>query len=95
MNFFDLHADTPLILDEKTSNSSVVKLKNHPFDIYKQVMAIFIRDGDKTPFESYKRRVSLIKSHLKNSEFPFLKHWIIDNNNVDKAIPINKVLSDL
>ena len=72
MKFFDLHADTPLILDEKTSNSSVVELKNHPFDIYKQVMAIFIRDGDKTPFESYKRRVSLIKSHLKNSEFPFL-----------------------
>lgn len=80
MNFFDLHADTPLILDEKTLNSSVVELKNHPFDAYKQVMAIFIRDGDKSPFESYNRRVSLIKSHLKNCSFPLLKKSVTNSS---------------
>lgn len=80
MNFFDLHADTPLVLDEKSSNSSVVDLINHPFDVYKQIMAVFIRDGDNAPFESYNRRISLIKNHLKNCGFPLFEKSLLNSS---------------
>lgn len=70
MNFFDLHADTPLILDEKQSNLSVVDLINHPFENYNQFMAVFLRDDDKNAFKSYNRRVEILKKYLADCNFP-------------------------
>ncbi len=70
MNFFDLHADTPLVLDESSPECSVVDLVNFSFEVYNQVMAVFVREDDKNPFESYNRRVGLIKKYLKNNNFP-------------------------
>ena len=56
MNFFDLHADTPYILDLKKNANSCVDLINYPFEYYNQVMTIFLRDND--VFNSYNRRVN-------------------------------------
>jgi len=75
MNFFDLHADTPVVLDSDKPDSSVVDFENHPFEKYNQVMAVFLRDDDDIPFESYNRRLELIKSYLKSKSIP-----IINNN---------------
>ena len=72
MNFFDLHADTPLVLDSNNPKSSVVDLSSHPFQEYKQVMAIFLNEDLVNPVDAYNRRMKLIKSHLKDCNFPFL-----------------------
>ena len=72
MNFFDLHADTPFVLDLNNPNSSVVDLVNYPFEKYNQVMAIFIRDDEQNPFKVYNRRVDIIKKYLKKQKFPIL-----------------------
>lgn len=72
MNFFDLHADTPFVLDLNNPNSSVVDLVNYPFEKYNQVMAIFIRDDEQNPFKLYNRRVDIIKKYLKKQKFPIL-----------------------
>ena len=74
MNFFDLHADTPLILDENNRDSSVVDIVNHPFEKYNQVMAVFLRDDDKNAFESYNRRVLLLKQYLAECKFPLISN---------------------
>ena len=67
-----MHADTPFVLDLNNSNSSVVDLVNYPFEKYNQVMAIFIRDDERNPFEIYNRRVYIIKKYLKKQKFPIL-----------------------
>ena len=72
MNFFDLHADTPFVLDVNNPNSSVVDLVNYPFEKYNQVMAIFLKDNEQNPFEVYNRRVDIIKKYLKKQKFPIL-----------------------
>ncbi len=69
MNFFDLHADTPYVLD--LNRKSSVDL-TYPFEQYNQVMAIFINDNDNSPFNSYNRRVKLIKEYLKANEFSLI-----------------------
>lgn len=73
MNYFDLHADTPIVLDSNNHKSSVVDVVNHPFEKYNQVMAVFLRDSDDNPFESYNRRLALINSDLSGKNFPFIK----------------------
>ena len=72
MNFFDLHSDTPLILDENNRDSSVVDIVNYPFKKYNQVMAVFLRDNDKNAFESYNHRVLLLKQYLAECKFPLI-----------------------
>lgn len=74
MKYFDLHADTPLVLDENRLNSSVIDLIHHPFEVYNQVMAVFLRDDDKNPFESYNRRARLIKNYLSKCGFPLISN---------------------
>lgn len=76
MKFLDLHADTPLVLDENVQNSSAIDLVNHPFKIYNQVMAVFLRDNDKNAFESYNRRVRLIKNYLSKCGFPLISNYL-------------------
>lgn len=76
MNFFDLHADTPLILDSNNAKSSVIDLRSHPFEEYKQVMAIFLRETEQTPTSVYNRRLNLLEAYLKNCDFPLLKQGI-------------------
>lgn len=71
MNFFDLHADTPHLLDYD-KEKSCIDLINYPFEYYNQVMAIFLNDNDNDPFNSYNRRVKLIKEHLKSHQFPLI-----------------------
>ena len=73
MNYFDVHADTPIVLDSNNHKSSVVDVVNHPFEKYNQVMAVFLRDSDDNPFESYNRRLALINSDLSGKNFPFIK----------------------
>ncbi len=74
MNFLDLHADTPLVLNENRLNSSVIDLIHYPFEVYNQVMAVFLRDDDKNPFESYNRRARLIKNYLSKCGFPLISN---------------------
>ena len=73
MNFFDLHTDTPLVLDSNNPEASVLDFKNHPFEVYNQAMAVFLRENENNPFESYKRRVALVKKHLKSQNFALNK----------------------
>lgn len=80
MNFFDLHADTPLILCENNRDSSVVDIVNHPFKKYNQVMAVFLRDDDKNAFENYNRRTSILKQYLKGCDFPLISNLPIKSN---------------
>lgn len=82
MNFFDLHADTSLILDENTPNSSVVDIVDYPFEKYNQVMAVFLRDNDKNAFESYNRRVLILKQYLTKCKFPLISNLPIKSNGV-------------
>jgi len=72
MYYFDLHADTPYVLDLKKEAKSCVDLINHPFERYNQVMAIFLKDNEAQPFNSYNRRVKLIKRHLERCNFPLV-----------------------
>lgn len=73
MNFFDLHADTPIVLDSNNPESSVIELINHPFEKYNQFVAVFLRDNDDNAFESYNRSLALINSYLNSKNFPFIK----------------------
>lgn len=72
MYYFDLHADTPYVLDLKKETESCVDLINHPFERYNQVMAIFLKDNEAQPFNSYNRRVRLIKRYLERCNFPLV-----------------------
>lgn len=74
MNFFDLHADTPYVLDILTESHSIVDIKTYPFNFYNQVMAVFIKDDENNPFELYRRRLNLIRNYLFKNKFSFLKN---------------------
>ncbi|MBE6761842.1 MAG: hypothetical protein E7551_06105 [Ruminococcaceae bacterium] len=80
MNFFDLHADTPLILCENNRDSSAVDIVNHPFKKYNQVMAVFLRDDDKNAFESYNRKTLILKQYLKGCAFPLISNLPIKSS---------------
>ncbi len=82
MNFFDLHADTPLFLDD-ISVTTAVNMVNHPFEQYTQTMAIFIREDDLRGFETYKSRLCSIKRFSKLNNISVIKQ---------KEKPINGVL---
>lgn len=73
MNFFDLHADVPIVLDSNKPDSSVVDLTSHPFEKYRQVIAIFLREKEKNHLEVYNRRLRLAKKYLEKCRFPLLK----------------------
>lgn len=65
MNFFDLHADTPLCWAERPFDKTAVNLRSHPFAAYTQTLAIFLREGDHNPFATYCARVTLIRNRLQ------------------------------
>lgn len=73
MNFFDLHADVPIILDSDKFYSSVVDLCKYPFEKYIQVMAIFLRENEKNLFDLYKHRSKITKAYLKKCDFPLIE----------------------
>ena len=60
MNLFDLHADTPLIFEDKNKKSAVDML-NHPFEKYIQTFAVFIREDDKNGYLTFKNRLNDIE----------------------------------
>jgi membrane dipeptidase len=76
MNFFDLHADVPLVLDSEKPQASAVDLVSYPFEKYNQVMAIFLNENIKNPFNIFKRRLNLTKEYLNKYQFPILKQNI-------------------
>lgn len=61
MDFFDLHADTPLLLDEGREENSAVDVICHTFEKYIQTMAIYIRDNEIDGFDIYNRRICATK----------------------------------
>ncbi len=80
MNLFDLHADTPIFIENKNLKNSSVDLINHPFKNYVQTLAVFIRSNDKTPFDSYLKSVKNIKEFTDNNKIP-----LIEKNNFSKS----------
>lgn len=65
MNFFDLHADTPLCWAERPTGATAVDLQFHPFEAYTQTLAVFLRETDADPFATYRSRVALIRDRLR------------------------------
>ena len=72
MNFFDFHADTPLVLSSDNGGVSAVDLINPPFEKYIQTFALFFRDGDKDSFETYKIRLNAVKQFCCKNNIPVL-----------------------
>lgn len=64
MNFFDLHADTPLVLAKHPDRNPAVALTGHGFEAYTQVLAVFLDDACETPVETYRARVRLLRRYL-------------------------------
>lgn len=83
MNFFDLHADTPLLLAQGKSELMAVDILNHPFENYIQTFAVWINDGDAVAFETYKDRLKATLSYCNKNNInlldnnQFLKNGII------------------
>lgn len=73
MNLFDLHADTPMFIENGALKNSSVDLINHPFKTYIQTMAVFIRSSDKAPFDSYLKGVKNIKEFSAKNKIPLIK----------------------
>lgn len=68
MNFFDLHADTPLYWSHSDSGKTAVDLAHHPFDKYTQTLAVFLRESEKNAFEVYCNRVRLIRKVCETND---------------------------
>ncbi len=65
MNFFDLHADTPLCWSGSVNKKTAVDLAHHPFDKYTQTLAVFLEESEVDAFKVYRDRVKLIQSVCK------------------------------
>ncbi|MBQ5765356.1 MAG: membrane dipeptidase [Clostridia bacterium] len=71
MNLFDLHADTPLIFEDKNKKSAVDML-NHPFEKYIQTFAVFIREDDKNGYLTFKNRLNDIEQFSAKNSIPIV-----------------------
>lgn len=72
MNFFDLHADTPLLLSEHQCAITAVDMINHPFENYIQTFAIWINDGDRCPLKTYNKRLKAALSYCNKNDISIL-----------------------
>lgn len=72
MDFFDFHADTPLVLASDNPLVSAVDMITSPFERYIQTFAIYLSDGEKSPFETYKKRLNLSKKFCEENNIPIL-----------------------
>ncbi len=73
MNFFDLHADTPLMWAESPLTETAVNVLDHPFSRYVQTLAVFVGEGVKNPFSVYRKRMKQIHTFVRQNRLAFAK----------------------
>lgn len=92
MNLFDLHCDTPLILDRNDLEKSVDMVK-HPFENYTQTMAIFLKEEPSFGFEFYQNRLNVIKKYAFENNIPINKNGDLPFSGIVLAVENSSFLS--